>query len=80
MNLFTNSPVIIGIGAGLTALLYFILMTINPNLPPAIVFSTVIGYFAYSLSKNKSIGKLEHLTAGEVQQIESFTPWENLTE
>lgn len=35
------------LAAALLALLYFFLMTINPNLPPAIVFSTIVGYFVY---------------------------------
>ncbi len=45
MNL--SSPFFFGMMASFLAMLYFILMTINPNLPPALVFSLVIGYFAY---------------------------------
>ena len=46
MNL-NLSPFFLGLSASVMALLYFFLMTINPNLPPALVFSLVIGYFVY---------------------------------
>ncbi len=44
-----NSPIAFGIASFVLALLYFFLMTVNPNLPPALVFSIIIGYFVYSI-------------------------------
>ena len=50
MTLFiSNSPIAFGIASFVLALLYFFLMTVNPNLPPALVFSMIIGYFVYSI-------------------------------
>jgi hypothetical protein len=45
----SESPLTFGIVASALAMLYFFLMTVNPNLPPALVFSIIIGYFVYSI-------------------------------
>ena len=47
-----DSPIALGLTASVLALLYFFLMMINPNLPPALVFSAIIGYFVYSMKNN----------------------------
>ena len=47
-----DSPIALGLSASVVALLYFILMTISPNLPPALVFSAIIGYFVYTMKSN----------------------------
>jgi len=49
INNMTSSPLMTGILAASLALLYFFLMTFSPNLPPALLFSAVIGYFVYSI-------------------------------
>jgi hypothetical protein len=46
-TLFQN-PTMAGISASVFAILYFFLMTINANLPPALLFSLAIGYFVYT--------------------------------
>jgi len=47
-NYFSNpNPIVAAMGAAALALMYFVMMTINPNLPPAIIFSLIIGYFVY---------------------------------
>lgn len=50
----TSSPMMAGATATVAALLYFFLMTFNPNLPPALVFSLVIGYFVYTMIASKN--------------------------
>lgn len=45
----SGSPFMTAIAASVIALLYFFLMTFSPNLPPALLFSAVIGYFVYAL-------------------------------
>ena len=47
-----DSPTALGLIASVAALLYFFLMTISPNLPPAIIFSAIIGYFVYTKKSN----------------------------
>jgi len=48
----TQSPFMAGITASTIAILYFLLMTISPNLPPALLFSLAIGYLTYTLTKS----------------------------
>lgn len=70
MNFFHNiasSPALTGIATTLVVFVYFILMVFNPNLPPALIFSAVIGYFVYLMRKDS--GQLEHLsTQGSSKQ------------
>ena len=42
-----TSPFFLGLYASVLAMVYFFLMTINPNLPPSLIFSLIIGYFVY---------------------------------
>jgi hypothetical protein len=52
MKTIFSSPFTIGIATTICALLYFFLMTINPNLPPAMLFSLIIGFFAYRTAQD----------------------------
>lgn len=52
---FSNS-ISAGILAGLFAMLYFFMTMLSPILPPAMLFSVVIGYFVYKLRDNGSEG------------------------
>ena len=52
VNQILSSPWLTGVATAVAALLYFFLMTINPNLPPAILFSAIIGYAAFKASHN----------------------------
>lgn len=45
-NMLKN-PLYTGMFASIMAMFYFLLMSINANLPPALVFSGCVGYFAY---------------------------------
>lgn len=51
-SVFSN-PLMTGAAASAFALLYFFVMTISPSLPPAIVFSAIIGYFVYAVRSGK---------------------------
>jgi hypothetical protein len=48
-----NTPVGIGIFAGLVTMIYLILMSINPYIPPILLLSATIGYIVYHI-QNKS--------------------------
>lgn len=49
INALFHNPMMAGITASVAAILYFFLMTFNPNLPPALLFSAAIGYFVYTI-------------------------------
>lgn len=51
-GIFQN-PFATAVAASLVAMLYFFLMTISPNLPPAIVFSMLVGYFVYVIQSQQ---------------------------
>lgn len=49
VNASLTNPVSSGVLAGMFAMLYFFMTMLSPILPPAMLFSTVIGYFVYKL-------------------------------
>lgn len=56
-NIF-QSPTLTGMFASVVAMVYFILMQINPNLPAGLIFALAIGYVVYLLKSN-TVGKVK---------------------
>ena len=61
-----DSPIALSLTASIIALLYFFLMTVSPNLPPALVFSTVIGYFVYSMKTNGNNNRIQSISLPKI--------------
>jgi hypothetical protein len=49
---FINTPIGIGVFAGLATMVYLILMSINSYLPPVLLLSLTIGYIVYYVQRN----------------------------
>jgi len=47
-----NTPIGIGVFAGVVTMLYLILMSINSYLPPVLLLSLTIGYIVYYVQKS----------------------------
>ena len=55
LNPILKSPFLAALVSGCCVMLYFILMTYSPNLPPAVLCSIAVAYFVYFMMGGKML-------------------------
>jgi hypothetical protein len=74
LNPILKSPLLAALVAGCGVMLYFVLMSYSPNLPPAVLCSLAVAYFVYFMMGGKvlcddvSADISDDLNTVEVQQ------------
>ena len=68
LNPIFKSPFLASLVAGCCVMLYFILMSYSPNLPPAVICSVAVGYFVYFMMGGKILCNDEPLTEPEPEE------------
>lgn len=53
LNPIFKNPMLGALVAGCSVMLYFIMMSYSPNLPPAVLCSLAVGYFVYFIMGGK---------------------------
>ena len=68
---FPNTPKLLGIYAFLIALGYFLLTIISPSLPPALLFSGLVGYVVYTIAMKNSNSSIKEKFINYIKNISS---------